>query len=316
MAQPTRHTVRRPTLEKWVRRGLRGFEALSPSLAGWVAFKAFLTPLRDYFPISDEEKAVLQSARTEIVLCERSEFSQRPFGKPYRLQTYVWGNEADPTVLLLHGWMASSSHMGTFVAPLLKAGFRVVALDAPGHGRSSGLNTDIPAFAQGLSAVVHQLGPVDGVIAHSFGGSSAAYLLKEAPHSIAINNLVLLAAPSEISLMMDIICKGLGASPRLRQEMEKRFVQRYGNPSGHYVVADMVVDNPLPGLVIHDRDDPLVPFSEGESIARSWPNSELIATDGLGHGGILRDPAIINRVVEFQLAHCTPRPTAPSQVQA
>lgn len=272
MAQSTRHTVRRPTLEKWVRRGLRGFETLSPRLAGWVAFKAFLTPLRDYFPISDEEKAVLKSARTEIVLCQRSRFSQRPFGKPYRLQTYVWGNDTDPTVLLLHGWMASSSHMGSFVAPLLKAGFRVVALDAPGHGRSGGINTDIPAFAQALSAVVHQLGPVDGVIAHSFGGSSAVYLLKEAPHSIAINNLVLLAAPSQISLMMDIICKGLGASPRLRQEMEQRFIQRYGNPSDHYVVADMVVDNSLPGLVIHDHDDPLVPFSEGESIARSWAN--------------------------------------------
>ncbi len=303
MSQSARHVVRRPVLEQGIRRGLKSLEALSPSIAGWIAFQAFLTPLRDYFPISDAEKAILQTARVKPIACPVP--SPKPGQrKAHRLQTYTWGQDGDPTILLLHGWMASSSHMGSFVEPLLREGFRVVAVDAPAHGRSSGITSDMPAFARALQAGVEQLGPVDGVIAHSFGASSCLFLLHESPGSIALKNLVLLAPPSEISLFLEIITRAMGASPRLQAAMEQRFIQRYGNPSSHYAIARMVRQTPLPGLVIHDRDDQLVPFREGEAIAQNWPNSQFIMTSGLGHGGILRDSAIIEQVVQFQIKHC------------
>jgi pimeloyl-ACP methyl ester carboxylesterase len=295
VSQSAQRVVRRPVLEKGIRQGLKGLEALSPSIAGWIAFRAFLTPLRDYFPISDAEKAILQTARSERILCPVP--SPRPGQrKAHRLQTYTWGNDGDPTILLLHGWMASSSHMGSFVEPLLREGFRVVALDAPAHGRSSGITSDMPAFARALQVVVDQLGPIDGIIAHSFGASSCLFLLHESPNSIAVKNLALLAPPSEISLFLEIITRAMGASPDLQAAMEQQFIQRYGNPSSHYAIARMARQNPLPGLVIHDRDDQLVPFREGEAIAQNWPNSQLLATSGLGHGGILRDPEIIAQV--------------------
>ncbi|MGH7788749.1 MAG: alpha/beta fold hydrolase [Candidatus Binatia bacterium] len=39
----------------------------------------------------------------------------------------------------------------------------------------------------------------------------------------------------------------------------------------------------LPALVIHGRQDPLVPFAAGEDTAASIPGAEMVAIDGMGH---------------------------------
>jgi pimeloyl-ACP methyl ester carboxylesterase len=52
-------------------------------------------------------------------------------------------------------------------------------------------------------------------------------------------------------------------------------------------------------LVIHDRDDPDVPFDHAERIVAAWPGARLVPTTGLGHRAILRDPGVVRRAVEF-----------------
>jgi pimeloyl-ACP methyl ester carboxylesterase len=54
-----------------------------------------------------------------------------------------------------------------------------------------------------------------------------------------------------------------------------------------------------PALIVHDRDDPDVPYAHGEEIARAWPGAELMTTSGLGHRSVLRDPEVIRRTVSF-----------------
>ncbi len=55
----------------------------------------------------------------------------------------------------------------------------------------------------------------------------------------------------------------------------------------------------LPTLVVHDRRDTINPFSDGEAFAQSVAGAQLMATDGLGHRAILKDAAVIDRVVAF-----------------
>jgi hypothetical protein len=65
------------------------------------------------------------------------------------------------------------------------------------------------------------------------------------------------------------------------------------------------LDTPL--LVMHDRDDPTVPWDEGAAIATAWPGAELVTTSGLGHRDIVRDPQIVARAVDFlRLAEISP----------
>lgn len=56
-----------------------------------------------------------------------------------RLATFSWGDDADPTVLAVHGFGSSTRDNWVnngWVRDLLRAGFRVLAVDQRGHGAS------------------------------------------------------------------------------------------------------------------------------------------------------------------------------------
>jgi len=53
-----------------------------------------------------------------------------------------------------------------------------------------------------------------------------------------------------------------------------------------------------PTLVIHGRDDPLVPLANGEDTAKKIAGSEYTVIDGMGHDlGVL--PVLIERILPF-----------------
>lgn len=60
-------------------------------------------------------------------------------GGNVRIATYTWGDEADPTVVLVHGFASSTrdNWVNTgWVRDLLRAGYRALAIDQRGHGLS------------------------------------------------------------------------------------------------------------------------------------------------------------------------------------
>ena len=98
-----------------------------------------------------------------------------------------------PAVLLLHGWEGQASDLEAFAHPLLEAGFQVVAMDLPAHGRSEGRQTNIPQSARALIAAGKVLGPMQAVIAHSIGSA----MLAEALHAgLEVQRAVMIAAPA------------------------------------------------------------------------------------------------------------------------
>ncbi len=85
-----------------------------------------------------------------------------------------WGGKGQP-VVLLHG-LASTSHIWDFVAPILAANNRVVALDQRGHGESDtpGNGYDFRTVAGDLKAFIDSIGVTQPVvIGHSWGGDVA-----------------------------------------------------------------------------------------------------------------------------------------------
>jgi pimeloyl-ACP methyl ester carboxylesterase len=107
-------------------------------------------------------------------------------GDGVRLAVREWPGEG-PAVLLLHG-LASTSHIWDLVAPKLSPGFRVVAYDQRGHGRSakpsSGYGFD--RVSADAVAVIRGLGlrrPV--VVGHSWGASVALQVGVRASRRVA-----------------------------------------------------------------------------------------------------------------------------------
>src|SRR5688572_15352097 len=97
-----------------------------------------------------------------------------------------WGG-AGTTVLLLHG-LASSSRIWDFVAPILRARFRVLALDQRGHGRSDRPDSsfDFGTYVADLVGLLEELGLERSVlVGHSWGGNVALQFAVDRPEQAA-----------------------------------------------------------------------------------------------------------------------------------
>src|ERR1700721_1413388 len=82
-----------------------------------------------------------------------------------------WGS--GPPIVFSHGWPLSADDWDTQMLFFIKHGYRVVAHDRRGHGRSSQTNDghDMDHYADDLLAVVEHLDLRDAVhIGHSTGG--------------------------------------------------------------------------------------------------------------------------------------------------
>ncbi len=66
-----------------------------------------------------------------------------------------------------------------------------------------------------------------------------------------------------------------------------------------FSMPNMVNNISTAGLIIHDEDDDAIPVERSKIIAKAWKNSELVVTSGLGHRRVLRDKAVIKKIINF-----------------
>jgi pimeloyl-ACP methyl ester carboxylesterase len=97
------------------------------------------------------------------------------------LHVREWG-QGDRVAILLHGMMGSSDSWGRVTPSLVDRGYRVLAMDLPGHGRSPrdpGLTIESAATSVVTTAVAHGGSAPALAIGHSFGGLVLAAALPE-----------------------------------------------------------------------------------------------------------------------------------------
>ncbi|MBB3148133.1 non-heme chloroperoxidase [Phyllobacterium trifolii] len=88
-----------------------------------------------------------------------------------------WGDKGAQPIVFHHGWPLSSDDWDTHMLFFLANGYRVVAHDRRGHGRSTQVDTgnDMDHYAADASAVVQHLDLRNAVhIGHSTGGGEVA----------------------------------------------------------------------------------------------------------------------------------------------
>lgn len=216
----------------------------------------------------------------------------------------TWG--AGPPVYLLHGWAGHRGQFAEFTEPLAQAGYRVIAIDAPGHGdsgpgRHGPRRADMLDFIGALRSATVRYGRPHAVIGHSFGASAAAVATLD---GLPARRLVLIAPVATISSGLDYFARIISIGPRIRARMTPRIERIAGRPAADFDIAARAaeLDELPPALVIHDTSDKEVPFGDGALVAGAWPGGRLLASDGLGHKRILRDAGLVETVTAF-LAH-------------
>jgi pimeloyl-ACP methyl ester carboxylesterase len=265
-----------------LRRFIRAsFAALNhvPGLAALWAEELFFTPRRT--PPSARVRAFLATGRRRDVRVDGT-----------RIAAWEWGE--GPVVAFVQGWYGWGGQLAAFAPPLLAAGFKVLTFDAPGHGESGGRRSSIVHFARVLRAS-HPEGP-RAVIAHSLGAAAAALAMAE---GLGVGRAVFVGATAGPRDWTIQFARGFGiaegAMARLRRRTERRLGRRWED----FDVVALARRRAEPLLVIHDRDDPEVPWSDGAAIAEAWPGARLVTTAGLGHRRILRDDQVVRSAVAF-----------------
>jgi pimeloyl-ACP methyl ester carboxylesterase len=217
-----------------------------------------------------------------------------------RVVTETWG-EGLP-IYLVHGWGGWRGQLGAFVEPLLSRGYRVVAFDAPSHGESGpGLlgpgRSTLAEMAEALRAVVETHGKPAGIVGHSLGCAAVAVAVQDGLDSPKLGFVAPTVEP--ISHTRDM-ARALGFSERTRMGLLRRLEAMVGRPMADFDLLAMPDRAALPPtLVVHDRDDREISYGEAERLVASWPQADLVSTDGLGHQRILRDADVVALVAMF-----------------
>lgn len=122
---------------------------LAPSHAKKTARKLLLTPVRSE-PKNSEPQGLI-----------KGEVSTRDGA----LKTYSLGT--GPVWILSHGWSGTASQFYPLMEHIAAKGFTALAYDHPAHGGSDGVYGHIPAFVNGLEAILDSVDDVAGLVGHS-----------------------------------------------------------------------------------------------------------------------------------------------------
>ena len=266
--------------------GFRTLGSVFPRLAANYAFKLFATPRNK--KSSGKSSAIMEEARQFTI-----DFKNRS------IQCYTWG-KTGPKVLLAHGWESKGAHLQNFVPPLLEMGYQVIAFDAPAHGQSTGKLSNLVDFGETQAEVAKHVKGIDYIVAHSMGSGAAAYALSQPELQYKAKKLVMITSPNRLQDVFAQFYSLLHIPQKVQHYFELKVEGITGRSIEYFQIAERLKDtNADQYLLIHDKDDNVIPLSYGERIVAKNPKVKMWVTKGKGHYKIIKDREVIETVVEF-----------------
>ncbi|WP_353641503.1 alpha/beta fold hydrolase [Mesorhizobium sp. WSM2239] len=281
-------------------RGLFGAaEHVAPALAGRVAFNLFCrTPGRRSLT-AGERRAIVQA---EAFMQEARHHRLRTRSGCVMVHEFRPARKAIGTVLVIHGWRSRTEYMRSLIEGFRSAGFRVMSLDLPGHGHSSGRRLNMVTAVDAAHTAGEWFGPFAAVVGHSFGGAVAVNAAVGSVPSIAplaTERLVLIASPNSMSDLFEGFGRFVNLGRRTYSAMAGQVHRLSGRVLTEFTGSRQLADVPIPALVIHATDDREVPADNARVLASAGDHVRLYWADGLGHRRILSDPAVVELSMGF-----------------
>ena len=205
---------------------------------------------------------------------------------------YVPAPADGPVVLLCHGNAGNISHRLDWLEIFRGMGFAVLLFDYRGFGQSSGAPTEQGTYLDAHAAwdyLTNTKGFSPGsivIVGESLGGPIAAHLAKD----VAPGALILVSTFTSV--------------PDLARTfywyLPVRLLARFQYPTSEYVALAHV-----PTLVVHSRDDEMIPFLHGEELRRrASGHAQLLEIFGDHNAAfMLSRPKLIDGMRSFLDAH-------------
>ena len=213
----------------------------------------------------------------------------------FSIMTYQWPGD-NKTILLSHGWESNASRWRKLIELLQLQNYNIVALDAPAHGNSESKEFNAVLYSEFINVVCQQHNP-EIMIGHSVGGMASVFYQNKYQLE-NLEKMVLLGAPSEFKTILKSYTDLLSYNEKVVKSLDKLIEDTFGVPPSAFSTAKFAQTlNGIKGLIIHDKKDKIISYSDAELIHKNFKNSQLISTSGYGHS--LNNEEVYNHIVEF-----------------
>lgn len=251
-------------------------------------YSSYLNILSVFNPDKAAEKAItlFKKPRNKALRKKQSDYLQQHKKGSFKCndEEIVWYNwpGAGPNLLLLHGWESSTARWKPYLKDLRERQFNVYAIDAPAHGLSGGKYFTPELYADAIAHVTSKFN-IHIIIGHSVGAYATLIYCKRPGRAGSLNNLILLAPTGRIRDFMNRFFDILSLNNKIRSKYFDNFKALYKHDLKYYDSDNLVKGVGLPGLLIHDKDDKTLPYSDSVLVAENWDGVQFITTKGYGH---------------------------------
>jgi pimeloyl-ACP methyl ester carboxylesterase len=232
------------------------------------------------------ELAVLDTANKEVFKF-----------KGFDIQLYLWQG-GDDKILLIHGWEGQAGNFSDFITELAQQNYTIIAFDAPSHGFSSKGQTSLFEFTELVGILIRKFG-VTKLLSHSFGGVATTFALFN-NKDLQIEKYVLLTTPDKFSERINDVSAQVGLTENVKNKLIARLEKETSLVVQNLNVSEFVKTiNVAKPLIIHDRDDRVIPIGRSKNVYANWENCEFFEVKGTGHFRILRAKSVIKKALTF-----------------
>lgn len=226
-------------------------------------------------------------------------------------------------IVMVHGLRGEGAAFLPLAKELSRRGYRAVAFDLPGHGRSDPPSRPLTLDSSGVlildAAEKLGLGPRPVLLGHSLGGWMVAWQALEHPERcgpvvLAGSAGLLFDPPPLNALHPKTVADGresirllFAKTPAVPAPVLWLTVRRPEKASldllrsafsGRFLLDGLLQGVTTPVLVVHGAEDRLIPRQTGQRMAEEIPGSRFVLVPGAGHMLIWEDPAAVAAAVD------------------
>lgn len=270
----------------YIRAKFKMLTVVSKRLAAEKAFELFCTPF------------MKSRIRTPVIFEQAEKLSFQLNG--LKVKGFRWNHPQPHKVLILHGFGSAAHKFHHYISPLIEKGYEVLAFDAPAHGLSEGTRINAVQYCQMIEEVIKLYGPVQGFLAHSFGGMALSLALEKMPHTPQMR-IALVAPATETSTAVESAFKLLQLNDaEVRREFEAIIFENSGQTTEWFSIKRAMQNIKADVLWLHDEEDEITPVADALKVRdKNFKNIQFVITKGLGHRKIYGDQAVKKQVLEF-----------------
>ncbi len=206
---------------------------------------------------------------------------------------------SDEHVILSHGWADTSVRFTYLIDELLNQNLNVWVFDQIGHGKSQGDTAHLFGFIDGLKKSIDfiqsQNHKLSSIIGHSMG---ALAVLNQKERILKDKKIIMISAPTKFFENLFINTKKFGVSNQMLLHALNKASDTYKTPWIDLSPEKHTYKIQSDFLMIHDQEDPTCSYENFKELVKETDH-KFLATTGLGHLKILRDPGVLNHIVSF-----------------